>query len=254
MLQSQHRWCRIRNALQSADRALAILAAFNPDRSSLRVSELARELGLHKSTVSRLLSTLQARGLVRRDGDDFAPGPELARLGALAVTSLPLAQVAREPLGKLAEVTGETVNLAIRRGDEAVNVLQVQTTHFVGMTDWTGRGAPLHATANGKILLAFGDAPAPGRLVALTDRTIVDRNALETELGRVRANGYATAAEELEIGLVAVAAPVLDSQGVCVGAVSVSGPAYRLEPEVTAAPCLETAEEISRLLGFKKAA
>ncbi len=253
-MQIRHRSCKIRNALQSADRALAILAAFSPDRSSLRVSELARELGLHKSTVSRLLAILQARGLVRRDGNSFAPGPELARLGALAVSSLPLAQVARRPLGRLAEVTGETVNLAVRRGEEAVNVLQVQTTHFVGMTDWTGRGAPLHATANGKVLLAFGDGPTPARLPALTDRTIVDRSALEAELAEVRRRGYATASEELEIGLVAVAAPVLDSLGACAGAVSVSGPAYRLDPERTAEACLATAAEISKLLGFKEAA
>ena len=240
--------------LQSADRALAILSTFSPERSSLRVSELARELGLHKSTVSRLLSTLQARGLVRRDGDNFAPGPELARLGALAVSGLPLAQVARQPLAELAEVTGETVNLAIRRGEEAVNVLQVQTTHFVGMTDWTGRGAPLHATANGKVLLAFGDGPAPTRLPALTERTIVDRAALEAELAAVRQRGYATTSEELEIGLVAVAAPVLDSLRKCAGAVSVSGPAYRLEPAQAAVPCLATAAEISKLLGFSEAA
>jgi DNA-binding IclR family transcriptional regulator len=246
--------CRIRNALQSADKALAILAAFGPDRSSLRVSELARELGLHKSTVSRLLAILHARGLVRRDGDSFTPGPELARLGALAVSSLPLAQVARQPLSRLAEVTGETVNLAVRRGDEAVNVLQVQTTHFVGMTDWTGRGAPLHATANGKVLLAFGDGRLPPRLQPLTVRTIVDRPELQATLGEVRLKGYATASEELEIGLVAVAAPVLDSLGACAGAVSVSGPAYRLDPEKAAEPCMTTAAEISKLLGFKEAA
>jgi DNA-binding IclR family transcriptional regulator len=240
--------------LQSADKALAILATFSPERSSLRVSELARELGLHKSTVSRLLAILQARGLVRREGNGFAPGPELARLGALAVSSLPLAQVARQPLGRLAEVTGETVNLAMRRGEEAVNVLQVQTAHFVGMTDWTGRGAPLHATANGKVLLAFGDGPPPVRLPALTDRTIVDRAALEAELADVRMKGYATASEELEIGLVAVAAPVLDSLGTCAGAVSVSGPSYRLEPTSAAEPCVATAAEISKLLGFKEAA
>src|SRR5206468_3420191 len=202
-----------RNALPSADLVLATLATFSPERRSVRVSELARELGLHKSTVSRLLSILQARELVRRDGNTFAPGPELARLGALAVSSLPLAQVARQPLGRLAEDTGETVNLAIRRGEDAVNVLQVQTAHFVGMTDWTGRGAPLHATANGKVLLAFGDGPPPARLPALTERTIVDRTALRAELAGVRRRGYATASEELEIGLVAVAAPVLDSLG-----------------------------------------
>jgi DNA-binding IclR family transcriptional regulator len=223
--------------VQSADKALAILAAFGPERPSLRVSELARELSLHKSTVSRLLAIL-----------------ELARLGALAVSSLPLAQVARQPLGRLAEVTGETVNLAVRRREEAVNVLQVQTAHFVGMTDWTGRGAPLHATANGKVLLAFGDGRLPARLQSLTPRTIVDRPQLEAELGQVRVKGYATACEELELGLVAVAAPVLDSLGACAGAVSVSGPAYRLDPKDASEPCMATAAEISKLLGFKEAA
>jgi DNA-binding IclR family transcriptional regulator len=250
----EHLSCRIRNALQSADRALAILATFSPDRPALRVSELARELGLHKSTVSRLLAILQARGLVRREGDHFEPGPELARLGALAVSSLPLVEAARKPLEELAELTGETVNLAIRRGDEAVNVLQVQTAHFVGMTDWTGRGAPLHATANGKVLLAFGEDRLPNELPALTDKTIVDRNELRAEVERVRERGYAAAVEELEIGLVAVAAPVLDSFGACAGAVSVSGPAYRLEPESVAEPCLAAAAEISRKLGFREAA
>jgi DNA-binding IclR family transcriptional regulator len=240
--------------VQSADKALAILAAFGPERPSLRVSELARELSLHKSTVSRLLAILEARGLVRREADGFAPGPELARLGALAVSSLPLAQVARQPLGRLAEVTGETVNLAVRRREEAVNVLQVQTAHFVGMTDWTGRGAPLHATANGKVLLAFGDGRLPARLQSLTPRTIVDRPQLEAELGQVRVKGYATACEELELGLVAVAAPVLDSLGACAGAVSVSGPAYRLDPKDASEPCMATAAEISKLLGFKEAA
>jgi DNA-binding IclR family transcriptional regulator len=253
-LQTEHQWCKIRNAVQSADRALAILSAFTPDRPALRVSELARELGLHKSTVSRLLAILQARGLVRREGDLFAPGPELARLGALAVSSLPLVEAARQPLEELAGRTEETVNLAIRRGDEAMNVLQVQTVHFVGMTDWTGRGAPLHATANGKVLLAFAEGPLPKDLPALTDRTIVDRDELRVEVERVRDRGYATAVEELEIGLVAVAAPVLDSFGACAGAVSVSGPAYRLEPERVAEPCLAAAAEISRKLGFREAA
>jgi DNA-binding IclR family transcriptional regulator len=88
----------------------------------------------------------------------------------------------------------------------------------------------------------------------LTDRTIVDRAALEAELADVRMKGYATASEELEIGLVAVAAPVLDSLGTCAGAVSVSGPSYRLEPASAAEPCVATAAEISTLLGFKEAA
>ena len=138
-------------------------------------------------------------------------------------------QAAREPLGRLAEQTGETVNVAVRRGQEAVNVLQVQTAHLVGMTDWTGRGAPLHATANGKVLLAFGDGALPEELPALTGQTITNRAALDAELERARSRGFATAAEELEVGLNAVAAPVFDAAGACIAAVSVSGPAFRLQ-------------------------
>jgi IclR family transcriptional regulator, acetate operon repressor len=242
--------------VQSADRALAILGAFSPERPQLRVSELAGELNLHKSTVSRLLAILQARGLVRRDGDRFAPGPELARLGVLAVNGLPLVQAAREPLARLAEETKETVNLAVRRGEEAVNVLQVQTAHFVGMTDWTGRGAPLHATANGKALLAFGEGALPEELASLTRRTITKHSALEAELERVRGKGFATAVEELEVGLNAVAAPVFDAAGACIAAVSVSGPAFRLPARkltAVAARCRAHADQISASLGHRTA-
>ena len=243
--------------MQSADRALAILGTFSPTRPSLRVSELAAELGLHKSTVSRLLAILQARGLVRRDGDCFAPGPELARLGVLAVNSLPLAQAAHGPLGNLAKETGETVNLAVRRGDEALNLLQVQTAHLVGMTDWSGRGAPLHATANGKVLLAFGEGAMPAKLPAQTEQTLTDRDTLRAELDRVRRNGYGTTIEELEVGLNAVAAPVFDAAGACVAAVSVSGPAFRLparDLHLLAVACRAAAEEISASLGHRTAA
>jgi DNA-binding IclR family transcriptional regulator len=241
--------------VQSADRALAILAAFSAARPELGVSELAAELGMHKSTVSRLLAVLQARGLVRRDGDRFSPGPELARLGAVAVGSLALTQVAREPLERLARDTGETVNLAVRQGDQALNVHQVQTAHFVGMTDWTGRGAPLHASANGKVLLAFGSGGLPEELEALTPRTITDPAALRSELEGVRRRGYATAAEELELGLHAVAAPVFDCFGVCVAAVSVSGPSYRLTSLGGAGEaCAVSAAEISGCLGHRRAA
>jgi DNA-binding IclR family transcriptional regulator len=86
--------------VQSADKALAILAAFTEARPELGASELAGELGIHKSTVSRLLATLERRGLVRRVGDRFLPGPELARLGSLAARGLSLLPTARDPFGK----------------------------------------------------------------------------------------------------------------------------------------------------------
>jgi IclR family acetate operon transcriptional repressor len=243
--------------MQSADKALAILAAFDETRPDLGVSELAGELGMHKSTVSRLLAALERRGLVRREGERFAPGPELARLGVLAVRGLTLPGVARPSLEELAERTGETVNLAVREGDRALNLLQVDAAHFVGVTDWTGRAAPLHASANGKALLAFGDGRSPGRLTKLTTRTIVDRDELRADLVRARAAGFAVAVEELELGLHAVAAPVYDSRGTCLAAVSVSGPAYRLTQTRLPAVgklCADAAAEVSARLGFRRAA
>lgn len=243
--------------MQSADRALAILAAFNEERPDLGVSELAVELGTHKSTVSRLLATLEARGLVRRAGDRFAPGPELARLGGLALRSLALVQLVREPLERLAEETGETVNLAVRTGDLALNVHQVETAHLVGVRDWTGRAFPLHCTANGKALLAFGDGALPSELPALTEWTITDEDELRENLERTLDRGYAVALEELELGLHAVAAPVFDSSGRCAAAISVSGPSYRL-PEArisdVAARCIAAADSASARLGSRRAA
>ncbi|MGH3030242.1 MAG: IclR family transcriptional regulator [Gaiellaceae bacterium] len=243
--------------MQSADKALAILAAFNDGRPELGVSELAAELGMHKSTVSRLLATLENRGLVRRDGDRFAPGSELVRLGALAIRGLALVGAAREALELLAAETGETVNLAVREGDRALNVHQVHTSHLVGVTDWTGRALPLHATANGKVLLAFGDGPLPGELHQLAQKTITDRRKLRAELERVRAAGFAVATEELELGLHAVAAPIFDRFGACAAAVSVSGPVYRL-PErrlpAVGERCAAAAADVSRRLGHRRAA
>ena len=243
--------------MQSADKALAILGTFDEARQDLGVSELAAELGMHKSTVSRLLATLERRGLVRRAGERFAPGPELARLGALALRGLALVETARAPLERLAGLTGETVNLAVRDDERALNVLQVDAAHFVGVTDWTGRAAPVHASANGKALLAFGSADLPRRLPRLTPQTIVDRGELRAELERTRRVGYAVSVEELELGLHAVAAPVHDALGACVAAVSVSGPSYRLpEARLPAVGelCVAAADEVSGRLGFPRAA
>jgi DNA-binding IclR family transcriptional regulator len=226
-------------SVQSADKALAILAAFTEARPELGATELAEELGMHKSTVSRLLATLEKRGLVRRAGDRFLPGPELARLGSLAARGLALLPTARDPLARLADETGETVNLAIREGDRVLNVYQVETSHFVGVKNWTGRTTPLDTTANGKVLLAFGDGGA------------------SAELERIRECGYATAVEELEPGLNSAAAPVFDCTGACVAAVSVAGPSYRVTEGRLAdlgLACAAAGDEISAGLGHRRAA
>jgi len=246
----------MRNNVQTVDRALQLLQAFEAPEQELGVTELAGALGVHKSTASRLAATLAARGFLERapGSESFRLGPELARLGLLADRGgTDLVELARPTLARLAAETGETVNLALLDGDEALNVAQAEGRHIVGVGSWTGRRTALHCTANGKVLLAFSGRPLPGgELATFTARTIVSRAALERELHRVRARGYATAVGELEEGLHAVAVPLRDRDGRCLAALSVSGPAYRLPPEAFAGlaeRCRVAAAEIESRLG-----
>ena len=123
--------------------------------------------------------------------------------------------------------------------------------------DWRGRLTPLHCTANGKVLLAFGSGGVPAELRRLTPRTITASDLLRAELGRVRELGHARTVEELEIGLNAVAAPVFGPSGEAVAAVSIAGPAYRLPEsglDALGQSCVATADEVSTRLGYRRAA
>jgi len=238
------------NTPQSVERALRILLSFDAEGQDVSVGEIASLLDVHKSTASRLTASLRRHGLLERTpgADRFWLGPEVARLGLLALAGRDLLEVARAPMEALAATTGETVALAILDGRELTTVAQVDTTHVVGPRPWIGHSTPLHATSDGKILLAFGAAPLPeGRLVALTPRTLTSRPRLRRELARIRERGWAEADGELEEGLRGVSAPVLDPGGRCLAALSVSGPVYRFTSErVTevARACLEAAVRI----------
>jgi DNA-binding IclR family transcriptional regulator len=222
------------NTLQSVDRALRILLAFEEEGQEKTLGELAALLGVHKSTASRLAATLRKHGLLERDRDSerFHLGPELSRLGMLALGDRSLNEVAREPMAKLAAETGETVTLAVMQAGELTTVMQFDSRYVVGPSSWVGKRTPLHTTSDGKVMLAFGGAKLPrGRLVALTDNTHTRRDELERELEEVRRRGWAQALGDLEDGLHGAAAPVFDAYGRCRAAVCVSGPSYRITPE-----------------------
>ena len=235
--------------MQSADRALAILSSFGSDRASVGVSELAVELGIHKSTVSRLLTALERRGFVRREGERFIPGIEIFRIARLVSPDESLAASATAAMERLARETGEATVLGVRRGDEAFFIRQIQGDHILGVVDdWTGRSTPLHVSAIGKAIVAFGSEPYTGPLSRFTPRTITNPAAFERELRRARLRGYAVIRDELEDGLTAVAAPILDETGDCVAAVAVTGPTFRLARslQLLAERCRTTAEEITQ--------
>lgn len=222
--------------VQSVDRAITVLEIL-ARRGSAGVSEVATELGVHKSTAFRLLGALETRGLVEQatDRGKYQLGFGVLRLASAVPGRLDLVSQGRAVLAELAGSFGETVNLAVIRSHFAVNLDQARGSAAVAAQNWTGQLTPLHATSSGKVLLAH--EPAAGRkrlldeagLARFTRNTITTRRALQAELDRAVQHGYATTFEEYEDGLNAVAAPVRDHTGAVVAAVSVSGPAYRLD-------------------------
>jgi IclR family acetate operon transcriptional repressor len=220
---------------QSAERVLALLKSFDDGRPALGVAEIARALGVHKSTASRLAAALERAGFLARAGHRYRLGVEVIRLGALAQRSFDLVATMQPAMERLSQRTGETVNLAVPDGKDVLNVAEVPSTYILSCSGgWTGRRTRPHAVANGKVLLAYGALPMPRVLERYTPQTVTSRIVLGRQLAAVRRDGYATAVAELEEGLVAVAAPVFDPAGTCVAALSVSGPAYRMKPEMLA--------------------
>jgi DNA-binding IclR family transcriptional regulator len=217
---------------QSAERVLGLLASFEDGRPELSVTEIAASLGVHKSTASRLAATLERTGFLARSGRRYRLGVEVLRLGTLALRSTDVVATMQPAMEKLSQRTGETINLAVPAGPDILNVAEVPSTYILSCSGgWIGRRTKPHAVANGKVLLAFGAIPVPASLERYTEHTITSAEALQAELAQVRRDGYATAAAELEEGLVAVAAPVFSPGGSCLAALSISGPAYRMPPE-----------------------
>jgi DNA-binding IclR family transcriptional regulator len=244
----------------SVEKAISLLKILGDGNPEAGVTELARQLNVHKSTVSRLLATLERQGLVERnpDTEKFRLGFELVRLAGHVARHGELIELARPALDALSAATGETINVALPDDDQVINIFQISSRHLVKDTNWTGRRTPYHCTANGKALLAglpAGEAARrlPARLERYTPRTIVDRTELLAQLAQARAVGYATAIEELEVGLVAISAPVRDASGATVAAVAVSGPAYRIAAERVAelaGQVVRAADDISMRLGW----
>ncbi|MEU5880632.1 IclR family transcriptional regulator [Spirillospora sp. NPDC047279] len=245
--------------VQSVDRAVTVLEILARDGEA-GVTQIAAELGVHKSTAFRLVSALEHRDLVTQDGErgKYRLGLGIVRLAGATTARMDVVQIGRPVCRELAAQIGETVNLTLLSGHEVLYVDQVAGPSTLQPKNWVGRRLPTHATSNGKVLLAH---LPPDRLAdhlacpleRLTERTVTDRGALEDELAAVRDRGYATAVDELEFGLTAIAAPVRDARGEVTATVSGSGPSFRLPadriPAVASAVC-RAADEISRRLGW----
>lgn len=246
--------------VQSVDRAVQVMEILARDGRS-GVGRIAKELGVHQSTVSRLVAALEAHDLVERqvEGGAVQLGVGILRLAAATRSRQDLTAVGGPVCDALAEQLGETVNLAVYRSGAAVNLYQAQGTRTVALHNWVGDATVLHATSSGKVLLAHlppaqSEAVITGDLERFTAQTIVEADALRAQLQEAAVRGWAVAEEEYEEGLNAVAAAICGPEGNVIAALSAAGPAYRLGrgrlPEV-AEQVRQAAEEISRRLGHR---
>ena len=245
---------------QAIDRALAVLFSFTAERPERQVRDLSVELGLNKSTVYRLLQALANAGLVRRD--DGTGGYRLAAavvdLAARFLGSLDLRSEARPHIEALVRRHGESVNLAVLDGHDAISVDVVPGTRMPQLVSRLGRRIPVYCSGAGKaLILDRSDAElkalmADEKFAQLTPNTITSMKAFLARLPEWRGQGWALNDEESEVGMRAISAPVYDHTGSIAAAVSLSGPAFRLDDgkvaELAASVC-ETARHISGLLG-----
>jgi DNA-binding IclR family transcriptional regulator len=247
------------SSVQSVDRALTILALL-AKHGDLGVTEIAQGLGVHKSTAFRLVATLERHDIVSQTEDrgKYRLGVGVLRLAGATRVRLDLVQESRPVTTELAAKVGETVNIAVLSGHEALYLDQVAGPSALQLHMWAGQRIPLHATSNGKVLLAFAAAGTPAALLAdplprFTANTILTLAELQVQLDEVRVRGYATAVDELEHGLTAVAAPILGIDGHVVASVSASGPTFRLPADrlpAVAEAVQAAASGISRRLGW----
>jgi IclR family acetate operon transcriptional repressor len=247
------------NGTQAVDRAAQLLSEVVHSADPMTFTELSAAAGLAKSTTSRLLLALERNGLVRRDDHGrFLPGEMFVSFAWRGGAEAGLVAVAQPFLERLGKATGETINLGVASNGMVTQIAQVESTYMIGGTNWVGMSVPLYCSALGKVLLAYGAAQLPaGRLERLTDKTITSETTLRSDLAVVRARGYAVTDEELEPGLIAVAAPVRGYDGAVVAALSVSAPANRMtSQDVTTAAghCAEEAAGLSAVLGYRQRA
>ena len=215
--------------IAGVERAIAVLGALADGPLDLGTNEIARRTGINASTVSRLLATLAKEELVCRvpATGRYRLGVGLIRLGNAALARVDLREVVRPHLLALMEATGETTTLSIPGRETAVTVDFVQSPSTVRSVAEIGRPSVPHATASGKVYLAYAGSVPGGPLHAYTGNTITDRSRLQADIAVVRERGWAEACGERETDLHAVAVPILDARSALVAVLGVQGPAGR---------------------------
>jgi len=245
---------RAAHYVQSLERGLAVIRAFGADTPSLTLSEVARATGLTRAATRRFLLTLGDLGYVRSDGRHFALTPRVLELGYSFLSGLGFPDVALPHLERLVAQVDESSEASVLDGEDIVYVVRVPSTAVMTLAVNVGGRMPAHATSMGKVLLAsLPDTEleaylSRAALKRYLPRTVTDRDVLHEQLMKVRAAGYAIVDQELEEGLVAIAAPVRSRGGRVAGAINLSTHIARRSADQVRAdlvgPLLQTAKAI----------
>ena len=247
--------------VQSIQRALSLLEALEDSRGEVGIAELSKRVGLHVSTVHRILSTLLARGYVQQNLDSgrYALGAQALHLAESYLDQMDIRRIVRPVLKRLSQETGETASLVILDRREALYLDKAESPQSLRIFSRIGHRAPLHCTAVGKVLLAYRSKAEVGALLGrgplerLTKHTITAASQVRRELEKVRDQGFALDREECEEGACCIAVPIQNAQGDVEAALGISAPTTRLGPrrvEELIPIMLQTGREVSAHLGF----
>ena len=249
-----------RMRLSSVANSIRLTKAFSEDEYEMGISALASRLGLAKSTVHRLATTLVEYDILEqnRETGKYRLGLALFELGTLVRRKMDTASESRAQMYSLAEMTGETVQLAILDHQSVLYIRILESRQAVRMSTIAGSRAPAHCTSVGKVLLAFQPPEMAKQIIdqglkRYTPATITDPALLQEELASIRSKGYAIDDEEIEVGLRCVAAPIRNHSGRVIAAISVAAPVQRMTKknvQTTAPTVVAAADAISRRLGY----
>jgi DNA-binding IclR family transcriptional regulator len=248
--------------IRSIKNAIQLLSCFDEHNPELGVNELTTKINLHKSTVHRILITLEKTGILEQDckRGKYRLGLRLYELGNLALHGFELSRVSQSYLKELMEKTQETVHLVVYDKGEGVYINKVDGPQRMRMVSRIGSRLPLHCTGVGKVLLAYLEQSELKKVIRdqglcrFTDNTITHAADLEKELEKIRKVGFAIDNEEIELGLKCVAAPVRDHDGKIIASVSISGSSNRITKDkipYLSRSVIETSEKISYRLGYR---
>lgn len=251
------------SSVQSVDRALTILDILKDNADGIGVTELSKRLGVAKSTIHRLLTSLQNKGFVTKNqkNDKYVLGLKLVELGSYVLQNIDIRAVAAEPLRELAHITGETAHLVSMDQGEIVYIDKVESNATIRMFSQIGKRAPVHCTGVGKAMLAYlpekdvEDIINAKGMQKFTNNTLTTKEDLKSNLNFIKESGYSVDDEEHEVGIRCVAAPIFDHTGNTIAGISIAAPINRMYEDKLKSHVeivKKYANEISIRLGYRK--